>query len=141
MKSFVSGHHTFDQCVNHPDHGYIGQGNVMTPTQFSSYIRPVTRTEYSDMHFPPGQLNAFDLNPFRDHMPKMFASIVETETAERKAILYWFFHRVGRQRVEHGWILASNAHREIASIVTGPTHKSRLVIDTAASWVCQATAS
>ena len=136
MSAFVSGHRTFDKCVNHPDHGYIGQGNVMTPTQFSSYIRPVTRTECSGMTFARGRLNTFDLKPFRMHLPRLFASIVDEMTAENDAILYRIFHRVGRQRVEHGWILATIEHREIGSIVTGPTQKSRLGIDAAAAWVC-----
>ena len=108
----------------------------MTPTQFSSYIRPVTRTECAGMTFARGRLNTFDLKPFRMHLPRLFASIVDEMTAENDAILYRFFHRVGRQRVEHGWILATIEHREIGSIVTGPTQKSRLVIDAAAAWVC-----
>lgn len=44
--------------------GYVGQGNVISDTQFSSFIRSHDQTECNGFTFSPGQLRAFDIGSF-----------------------------------------------------------------------------
>lgn len=134
--TFQSGHRAFDAAVNHPDHGYIGRGNVSTPTQHSSFIRALCRTDCDGSTFTPGQLRDADLRKFKAQIPYPVRKVVLRETLTRDVILYRFFHRRGRARIDHGWIVTTTDHAEIFRSVTGPTFKSRRVIEAAAQYIC-----
>ena len=50
------------------ERGYVGQGNVISDTQFSSYVRAHDETACNGFTFAPGHLRAYDVKGFA-HYP------------------------------------------------------------------------
>lgn len=127
--TFACAHKGFTQAANHPTSGYIGRGNVYSDVQTSSYIRPHCDTDCNGMTFIPGRLQAHDLGTFSARIPAHVLGDVERYTQEHNAILYQFFHYAAGRKTEHGWILTDTDHALVCAYVTGPSWRSRSVID------------
>lgn len=127
--TFTCAHKGFTAAANHPSAGYLGRGNVYSDVQTSTYIRPLSQTECSGMSFIPGRLRDFDLATFQKRIPTPVLDEVRIYTRTKQAILYQFFHFRGRAKIVHGWLLTSNEHELIMQHVTGPTWRSRDVMD------------
>jgi len=136
-----TGHKTFDRQTN-----IVGTGNMIANTQHSSYIRPYTETKcWGPDEFPKGHLRNYDLAAFRS-MPRNVRKKVESLTETNKVILYEFYHynaggwrgmnyqRVDR-RITHGYVVTDSNGRLLFKVVTGPTSKSRKVVDEVAKYV------
>ena len=54
--TFACAHGAFTEAVNHPDHGLIARGNVMSNTQASTYVRRFDAIECNGHVFEPGRL-------------------------------------------------------------------------------------
>ena len=99
---------------------YVGTGNVISNVQRSGFIRAHTDTECNGHTFKPGELQAFDLKPFAP-----VAWWVRKHAAEKSVILYKFV----TGKTVHGYIMTDCEHRMIGRYETGPTRKSRSVLD------------
>lgn len=107
MKMLINtGFKTFDKQTN-----LITTGNVYASTQFSSYIRPWSKTECNGMDFPCGELLKYDLKPFSPYtIPIPIMRELYDETRTESLILYMFFiHRQGIKPL--GWVLTDKNHK------------------------------
>ena len=131
---FPTEHLTFSKSAD-----LITTGNVISNVQHSGYIRAVTDTECNGFQFPVGQLRDFDLQAFKGKMPAHVYRRVMELTQSRTVILYEFRTPYrGRQSTVHGYIVTGTDrehHELIETFVTGPTYKSRDVIDRASRMV------
>ena len=102
----------------HMDSGYklfdkqtvlISTGNVLSPTQHSSYIRPWNEVDNYGYKGVPGQFCKYDMNGF-NQIPEHIRSIIYDEGRETSVILYEF-------RVWHG-----NEEKEIIGHVLTTGH-------------------
>ena len=126
--TFLCTHRGFATAVNDPDHGYLGRGNVMSNTQSSTFVRPVTETHCNGFEFKPGDLRNYDLAFFNGAMPSPVARDVRARSETTGLIVYRFFHWHRRRRIEHGWLVTTRDHRLLSRFVTGPTAKSADVV-------------
>lgn len=137
-----SGHATWDATVR-----ALMPGNVIDPGYMGVYVRPGATPFYPDGRTPakPGQMRAFDLEHLGVRVPQEVRSFVETVTETEYAILYCFFHHDGSRLIEHGWLVTRGAgsgdrddpanYRRLRVFYTGPTSKSRDVVDTATDYL------
>lgn len=131
----TTGHKGFDSQSD-----YIGTGNISSNTQFSNYIRAYdTATTPVGQACKLGAMRAFDLKSFREMgLPRQVEHAVLDATQDSPAILYQFMHRDQGRRVVHGYVLTrtdAEQHELLAAWATGPTAKSRDIIDTITAYV------
>lgn len=100
--SFVSDHITFNKLVK--TFG-ISTGNVVSPVQFSNFVRSYDDTECNKQTFEQGRLRSYDLFMFKNY--KIPISIVNWlhENKEKKVILYCLRHLDRNTPIIHGWII------------------------------------
>jgi hypothetical protein len=133
-----SGHAAWDAAVQS-----LMPGNTIDDGYVGNYIRPRQTPFYPDGRTAaaPGAMRNFDLGIFRG-MPAEVRSFTESVTETEYAILYCLFHYDGERRIVHGWLVTRGAgddeatgYRLLRKFYTGPTAKSRLVVDTAAEYL------
>jgi len=127
-----SGHRAFDEQTN-----VISTGNVIANTQISSHVRPYTEVECGGQTFKPGHLRDYDLRAFTHLISRRVRWWITENTRTESCWLYVFFHHDGEQRIIHGCVITHGDHTLWDKFYTGtgPTHKSRLVVDEAALYV------
>lgn len=103
---FESGHKAFDRQTV-----ILTPGNVIAPTQFSSYIRPAQETECNGQTWSEGHLQRFDLQSFAEYGLSHCLDEVRKIINERgtQAILYLFRHKSGERIIEDGLLLTTGA--------------------------------
>jgi hypothetical protein len=122
-----TGHGEFDrQCTA------VMTGNVIGGGQYSNHVRPRLETECNGRENQPGHLRDFDLQHFE--LPAHVRKAVVDATESECAILYRFSHYSYKkhEHVNHGYVLTRGHDRDhalIATFVTGPSAKSRAVIE------------
>lgn len=126
---FESGHKTFDQQVD-----CISTGNVIGNVQYSNHIRPYIETECNGFTNSPGHLRDYDLKYF-DNLPRRIRKEIEGFTQEKSGWLYEFHHWDGHHKIIHGYVFTDYEHNLVKQWVTGPTYRSREVIDEAVKYV------
>lgn len=104
-----TGHRTFDrQCLS------VHTGNVVTDTQFSSFVRHAQNCECNGFEFNHGELQRHDLEPFR--RCKLVTREAEAyvvsrcEALQESVILYAFFYWVKGKRRMLGNVVTDNDH-------------------------------
>jgi len=123
-----TGHKTFDKQTN-----LLSDGNLIANTQIGHGIRAYNDT-LSHVERPPGFLQAWDLDAFPD-LPKVIRGEIRAFLHKRRGRLYQFHHTTRGRRHVHGYVLADYEHRHIKTWITGPTYKSRQVVETAREYV------
>lgn len=134
-----SGHKTFDRQTT-----LVSTGNQIGNTVLGWFIRSFAETECNGQTFKPGHLQNSDLA--RWPVPFGIREIVQQLTDEHNgSILYQFFHygytvRPGYTyhemiKIEDGWVLTTTRHDFLKQWVTGPTYKSRWVVEEARLYV------
>jgi len=112
----------------------IHWGNANEQTQYSRYIDAwIQRDKYGTFH-EPGYLLNEDLDTFTDLPPQIREEVTQL-LKDRDGILYKFFHRSGHKIIVDGWILTDGMFRPIKTWVTGPTAKSRGIIETVQKYI------
>lgn len=123
-----TGHKAFDKFCN-----CLGTGNIYSDGQVGVCIRPKSETECNGRTFPEGALRDFDLKPFRSlGLPHNVALQVLAATETEPANLSALFHYKGDRITMHGYVLTKNTegnHKLLWKTATGPTKKSRDVVD------------
>lgn len=128
-----TGHATFDRQAD-----LLSTGNVVGDVQLSFFVRPKHETECNGFTNPEGHLRDWDLNQFKDlpRFPRIRRRVIEI-TDKQYCILYeirtWGKRNPDtrrRQKTIHGYILtAAKDYKFIEKWVTGPTWKSRAIIE------------
>jgi len=127
-----SGHKGWDNAVQ-----ALTTGNVIDDGYHSSYIRPYNLTIMpAGDPCAPGRLRSFDLQAFPD-MPAHVRKFVESQTIDNLVIVYEFRHFDSGRKIVHGYLITGPHpdYREIERFYTGPTWKSRGVVDTATEYL------
>lgn len=102
-----TGWKTFDRQTN-----CISTGNVVSNTQFSSFVRPFGETECNGTHFHPGELLDFDMKPFKTYrIPHEVARILYDKGRDRSMILYLFRTFEGTDPVPFLWVITTKDHK------------------------------
>lgn len=124
--SIQTGHKTFDCQTT-----LITTGNIVADTQFGHYIRgELELTCWGDKVYKPGYLRNYDLGNFPGMPWRVRACVLEhTKGTEESVWVSKFFHYSGHRQIVHGYIVTTTDHKLLGKFVTGPTHKSGLVID------------
>lgn len=135
--TFQCAHTGFAAAINDPNSGYLGTGNVVSNTQHSTFVRAYNDTSRNGWEVPEGRLRDFDLSLFAGIIPSPVAAKVRALTTCKPVILYRFRHHAGRRVTEHGWLITTTDHVELARFVTGPTHKSADVLRAVATYLTQ----
>lgn len=106
-----SGWRLFDKQTN-----CITTGNAYCNTQFSSFIRPFSKTECNGIQNPQGHLLYFDLGPFRKfQIPTLIKDILTDESRKESVILYMFF--VSKEHIEpFCWAVTTKDYKLIQSV-------------------------
>lgn len=120
---FHCAHAGYTAAVRDPERGYLGTGNVESRCQYSSYLRadsPMTGWPVFRDNLPPSAFRAFRA-----------AFEAEQAAGRGTAIGYLLFHRAqgARRPTIHGAFLTTEDHRLLWKAHTGPTWKSRDVVD------------
>lgn len=133
-----SGHKMFDRQTT-----LITTGNAIGNTVLSWFIRPSNEVECNHQTFEPGHLQNWDLS--RWPLPHAIRTVVKQLTdLNEGSILYQFFHYGYRRsvgdyweavKIEDGWVLTTTRYDFLRQWVTGPTHKSRWVVEEAKLYV------
>lgn len=123
-----TGHTTFDRQTT-----AISAGQVIGGTQTAFVIRAATELwngTYGPK--PEGHFQTWDLDNFTPFIPRNIRADLVELTKTRKVLLHAFFTYNGERRTIHGWVAVQfvDKRRVVAALwVTGPTHRSRNVID------------
>ena len=130
---FKSAHKTFNKQTN-----YITDGNALTNTQSSSYVRP-----YKTAKNPVGQrvkfgaMQKWDLDNFRG-MPYHVRKFVESKTKTKTAIVYRFYHTVKGRTVNDGWVVTTGrdeGNKLLGKFYSNDNWKSQDAVDKATEYV------
>jgi len=117
-----TGHKTFDRQTN-----ILSPGNIIANTLTGLHIRA-----YNDdggRNLRPGELQDYDLRLFYA-LPYRAREIIREHLRNRSGWLYELYSYCNeRRRIIHGYILTDYVHNLIRTFITGPTSKSRLVIE------------
>lgn len=107
-----SGNKTFDKQAD-----YIGTGNVFSNVQIGAFIRPKNQTECNGKTFAAGELQEYDLKPFRKiGMILIFETLVKEAAKTKQVCLSAIFHRRKNKRILHGFILTKD-HTEYHELI------------------------
>lgn len=114
MKQIInSGWKEFDNQTN-----CISTGNVISNTQYSSFIRPFRETECNGRTNPCGHLMNFDLAPFRNYyIPEKIKSILLDKERKDSVILYMFYTTRQYRTVPFCWIVTDRDYNLLSSVV------------------------
>lgn len=115
---------------------YISHHQVLSPTQYSSFIRPNNAvSEYRSVKH--GELQNFDISCFHMEIPSFLKKMISDETDKRNesVLLYSFFHWNKGKRIVHGFVLADRNNHLIRKIYNNNRIKSQSVIDVCADIV------
>ena len=130
---FDSLHKTFNRQVD-----CISTGNVIGSVQYSSFIRPYTKTTNPvGEEKPQGYLQEWDLKWFRELVPKWVLDIVRQYTREQYGILYVFKHNSNGRRIVHGAVLTDYDYRLLRKFYLNNNYKSESVVDEATKYITQ----
>ena len=124
-----TGHKTFDRQTN-----VIMTGNVIANTQHSGFIRAWQQTEVNGLTRDPGHLQNWNLGGFQN-IPAHVKKYIREQAHARSVILYRFFYHNGRRAITHGWVVTTDNHTLLRSFITGPTDKSRYVIQEVTQYI------
>ncbi len=117
---FESPHKTFNRQTV-----CISLGNVVTPTQHSSYIRPYWEIECNGRTWEPGSLQKHDFDLFSTNsLPYAIREEVKKLTRTEGGILYSFFHWSGQSRVLDGVVLTTRVYIHVKTWFVNSTWKA-----------------
>lgn len=123
-----TGHKTFDQQCD-----CLTTGNVVSNTQYSSYVRAVSNTECNGCNFKPGHLRAFDLKLFAklpSHVRYWYEEHPNIET-----ILYEFRHFRKGKKIVHGYVITDTQHNLLLKAFSHNSQKSIQVVNTCTPYI------
>jgi len=118
-----SKHRTFDAQTS-----CIRFGEATEATQLSRRISATWEVKRDGKSYPVGFLRDNDLNDFWEMAPHV-RSFVDGITIIQPVILYEFWHNEKGRGITDGYVITSENGRLLQYFVTGPTFKSRSVID------------
>lgn len=119
----VTGDAAFDKAINDPRTGYLGTGNVSSPTQRSFYVRARETTRCNGREWPEGDLRHADLRNFDHAAQAFFHEHQDRLEPGSDAILYELFvSRADGKRVIRGHILTDEFHRLVAAEAASPRY-------------------
>ena len=123
MKQLISsGWKLFDKQTN-----CISTGNVISNTQFSSFIRPWNETECNGYTFSEGHLMNCDLEPFRKYrIPKQFLNLLEEKSRQDGVILYMFFVYKNGVLCPFSWVVTSSDDKLIKKAVVCSYNENKM---------------
>jgi hypothetical protein len=125
-KMFINtGHKTFDRQTN-----VISIGNVISNTQYSSYIRPMNLLKNPvGQQVPYGYLTEYDLRPFVEYfrLPQKIKAKIKNYVQDKEAILYCFYHHRKNKYIIHGFVLTDAQHNLIEFWVIGGIKSYKIV--------------
>lgn len=130
MNLIHTGHRGFDNLANGPC-GYVGKGNVISPTQYSFHLRAWKSTECNGRTFAPGQLQASDLEGLRLGYPEVYAQLtryLEQPGNHFEGQAGWVYvvrHVLKKKPVVHGVLLATYEHNKLLSFSRGQVTRDR----------------
>jgi hypothetical protein len=112
----------------------IMTGNHIGDGHSSAYVRPWNEIECNGKKdYEPGHLQNFDLKPWREHgLPRNVDEYLVAFAKDECVILNKFWHYRRGNKVVHGYIITrgdKHCHRLLAQFCTGPTSKSRDVLN------------
>ncbi|MEL6499780.1 MAG: hypothetical protein AAFQ23_00035 [Cyanobacteria bacterium J06623_1] len=132
-----TGHKTFDRQTN-----FIGAGNVIANTQYSSYIRSRHLTECNRFEFAEGHLQQYDLQHFQKSFwlsHHLADTVKQAADSYNGVIFYALFHYQRRQKIVDGFVLTKthrDNHQYITSFVTHPQfNKAHGIISTVRQYI------
>lgn len=102
-----SGWKEFDKQTN-----CISTGNVISNTQYSSFVRPWKDTKCNGHDFPEGQLMNFDLQ-FFSGIPQSIDEYLRDEKREDSVILYKFSTYKDGRNNPFCWVLTDRNYKLI----------------------------
>ena len=109
MKQIInSGYKLFDNQTN-----YIGTGNVISNTQYSSFVRGYNNINNYDNSAKPGQLLKYDLQHFENIPPGFIKDTLYNLGRTVSLILYEFCTWKGEQKNVIGYVLTDVDHNLI----------------------------
>lgn len=131
-----SEHKTFNKQVNSLK-GYWGRGNVVSDTQYSSYVRGFHTTTCNGHSFEKGELMTRDLEKF-NHLLKQFGRqrVAKHLTHMPEGILYVFFHNGRNGRFVHGWMLTDSTHQFVEDQVMSGRNQGWSVLKEMRKAIC-----
>ena len=92
---------------------YFMIGNIVSPFQWSGYIRAYTDIYCNGQTYPIGHLQKFDLDsPRFEKMPQIVKNKV-IELAQKESVILYVIHHYSeknKRRVIDGYIITSNNH-------------------------------
>jgi len=92
---------------------YFSRGNVVSPYQYSGYVRAYNKTECNGMTWPVGHLQKFDLeSPRFEKMPPIVKVKVMELARDNDVIVYAIKHysRKNKCQVIDGYIVTDTNH-------------------------------
>ncbi|PZO72493.1 MAG: hypothetical protein DI629_20825 [Mesorhizobium amorphae] len=123
----MTGDAAFDKAINDPRTGYLGTGNVSSPTQRSFYVRARETTRCNGREWPEGDLRHADLRNFNHAAQAFFHEHQDRLEPGSDAILYEFFvSRADGKRVLRGHVLTDEFHRLVAAEAASPRYADML---------------
>lgn len=123
----VTGDAAFDKAINDPRTGYLGTGNVSSPTQRSFYVRARETTRCNGREWPEGDLRHADLRNFDHAAQAFFHEHQDRLEPGVVAILYEFFvSRADGKKVLRGHVLTDEFHRLVAAEAASPRYADML---------------
>ncbi len=113
MKLLIdSGFKTFDKQTN-----FIGTGNVISDTQYSSYIRPYSQVKCWGVEDRPlGELCKYDMQHFKN-LPNRLRNLLLDENRKESYILYEFFIYRWNQKEPIFYIITDKNNKLVADYV------------------------
>lgn len=102
----------------------ISTGNVISNTQYSSFIRPWKERKCNGCDFPEGQLMNFDLK-FFSNIPQAIEDYLRDKNREDNAILYRFSICRDEQCYPFCWIVTDSNNKLIMRRVIAEYGESR----------------
>lgn len=117
----------------------LTRGNAILPTQYSSCIRSFDDTKCGEEHREKGELQEFDLKPFRKFGLGQRERRIRHALSEREGagILYCFFHQSRNGLIVEGFLLTSKEHVEIERWYVNPDHRAHQAFEEAISYIVE----
>ena len=127
-----TGNATFDRKCK-----VISRGNVISSTQLSFYVRTSSNIENAGNKFEKGHLQRYDLSGLFNEWNHLRFKLGEMADKHSGVIVYQFFHRNGKNRVDHCLIITDKNHKEITTFKKRFNEKSWNLVNEIKSYILE----